>query len=155
MRQKVLLERKYDKNLNCEYEIWSELGSIRVYDIDISLILDSALDYMSLGSLWCFEVWSSNGSTEEDILEALNRNGHLILIDSRANRRVILTRERLILGIYKRLYMGDLPLSRFVRVIIKKYKSNKIGYRLLSAGMGPQLCDEIVQLAIYGKIMYK
>lgn len=151
----MLLERKFDDKLNCEYEIWSEFDYARIYDIDISMILDSAFDYMCMSSLWCFEVWSSNGYTEEDILEALNRHGHLILIDARANQKVVLTRERIILGLLKRINMGDLPLASFFHPLLKGYKKNKIIFRLSSAAFGPQLCDEIVQLAVFGKIIYQ
>lgn len=144
----MLLSRNYDEQDDYEYETWSELPWLRIYDIDITVIIDGALDYMCLESLWCFDIWGSMGLREVDIIEALNNGGHLQLIDARTSARQILTRQKLIEGLS--LFLSDK--NNFDEYVYSKKPYN---IRLLSAALSEKGCDEIVQLALYKQIKYK
>lgn len=141
----MILSREFDMNTGYEYEVWSEMNGIRLYDIDFTVIIDEALDYMALNSLWCFKVMSSNGTSEEDVIETLNRNGTLYFYDSWQEEWFWLTREKLVIG-----------LSKVIKERLKlKHEILRFGKGLSAVTFGSELCDEIVQVSLFGCRLYK
>ena len=141
----MLLERVYDDRTQSEYDIWSEMNingkQIRVYDLDYRIILDEALESICYNSVWSFSVCSVFGCSEKDVLCALEEGGSVFIRDDRTEKIHELTREKLIGSI-----------SEFTRNFYDKMVT---GYKLKTAEYGCELCDEIVQVALFGRVVYE
>ncbi len=145
----MLVNRIHDTQVGFDYEVWTELGEVRFYDIDVTLIVEGALEYMTMGSVWCLEQKSNRGNTNREKIEALNNGGCITLFDARRkDMEFLLTREKLVGGIKRRLEMAKTDLNEFI------HKKADGVWRLSSPGYDPRVCDEIVQLAVFGQILY-
>jgi len=141
----MLLERVYDERTQSEYEIWTEMNiqgkQIRVYDLDYRIILDEALESICYNSVWSFSICSVFGCSEEDVLCALEEGGSVFIRDDRTDKIHELTREKLIRSI-----------SIFAQNLYNEIVS---GYKLKTSEYGCELCDKIVQVALFGSVVYE
>lgn len=127
-----------------EYETWSEMSDYRIYDDDIKIIIEKALDWMCYESVWCLKIKCSNGETEDDVYNALNRHGVIYFEDTRTGEWIPLTKERLIIGWKKVLVQKN----EKHEIIVKNDMPAAIYYNAC-------LCDEIIQTSLFGYVKYK
>lgn len=141
----MLLERVYDERTKSDYDIWTEMyihgKQIRVYDLDYRIILDEALESICYNSVWSFSVCSVFGCSEEEVLCALEEGGSVFIRDDRTEKIHELTREKLIRSV-----------SVFARNLYDKMVT---GCKLKTSEFGCELCDKIVQVALFGNVVYE
>lgn len=152
----MLISSKYSEITGREYEIWSELVKYRLYineDI-IRQILGSAYNYAVFESVWCLNAGSSEGNSFEDHMKALLNDGFIVLEDTRKRTRYVLTLNKLVSGIEKHIKKFDDIKKLLCKKCIMRDKNMKF-YKLDGIENLPKVCDEILQLAVFGTVKYE
>lgn len=132
----MVLVDDYDKRTGEHYSLYLETFPIKIYDFDLSTILDTAYDRMI--DTWCDSIKCINA---KHVFKNLEEGKNIWIIDINGDEYE-LNRDKLAKGIGK-------ALKRYGKDEMLDFK-----HRLNSPCFSNVLCDHIIQLAVFGKIVY-
>lgn len=131
----MVLVSDYNKKTGEQYNIYLETFPFKVYDFDIKIIFDTALDKMLEN--WCVSIRCLNPRRPFDELA----EGKPIWITDVTSMEHELTRDKMVAGIGQALK-------------IHKYSMLNFRQELDTPCYSADICDEIVQFALYGEIRF-
>ena len=131
--KQLILVSDYDKK-GRQYNIYLEAFPFKIYDIDIQIILDTAYDKMIL---WCESIKCVSPTHP---FEAIAANRSIWIVDINGQEHE-LNRDKIVKGIGKAL---------------KVHKEKMLNYKggLDTPSYSSDLCNEIIQFALFGKIRF-
>ena len=132
----MVLVDDYDKRTGEHYSIYLETFPIRVYDMDIKIILDTAYDKMI--ATWCNSIKCID---YQNVFRSIAAGKSIWITDIKGDEFEI-TRNKIAEGIGKALKIYN-------KKELLDFKNN-----LNTPCLSSELCDRIIQLAVFGKVAY-
>lgn len=133
----MILKSEYNEKYGRTSKIYLEAFPYKITDLDLSIILDSGYEY---SRHWIESIKWVPRNPRDQVLSYFADGGTLWITDI-CHIEYILTKDILMVG---------------VGIALQKYEKYMVNYKqeINSPCINENICDEIIQLSLYGDIKY-
>ncbi|MBD5508846.1 MAG: hypothetical protein HDR05_12585 [Lachnospiraceae bacterium] len=134
----MILRSDFSKKYQSTIKVYLETYPYKIKDLDFSIILDSGYEY---SRFWIDSIKWIPRNDNDHVLRYFADGGKIWITDICGNEHELI-KDMLVVGI------GN---------VLKKHENSMVDYKqeIISACIDENICDEIIQLTLYGEIKFK
>ena len=133
----MVLKSGFNQRVSDTYKIYLEAFPYKIYDTDFAIILDTGYERMQR---WVKTMKWNPRNEKDHVLKYFADGGIIWIVDIDGNEKE-LTKDKLVVGIAEALKVHEREMVDFKK-------------ELWSYHMNEYLCDEIIQLGLYGRVIF-